>query len=243
MTEAAPRRVPGGLGRVSQDEPFSVLEVMGGVRGIIESALPALVFSVSYPFVDQVRPCAVAAIAVALIILAVRLGQRQPLTPAVSAFVGVLIAAWVATRTGKAENFFLLTILKNAAWMAAYLVSMLVRWPLLGIFLGQLFGEGFAWRKDPPRRRVYMIATGIWAAMFGLRLVIELALYLPGKVTWLGIATIPLGLPLFAVVLLATWVVVRTVPPTRQAPAEGDEPESGEPEGDEPAAAVRASDA
>lgn len=225
MTERARKAPVGlspGLARVTQDEPFSVLEVMGGVRGLIESALPALVFSVSYPFVHEVRPCAIAAVAVALVILAVRVAQRKPLTPAVSAFVGVLIAAWIATRTGRPSNFYLLAILKNAGWTLVYGISLVVRWPLLGLFLGQLFGEGLAWRKDPPRRRVYMIATGIWTAMFAVRFVVELALYLPDKVTWLGIAMVPLGLPLFAVTLLATWIVIRTVPPTR--PPQDDEP-------------------
>jgi hypothetical protein len=46
--------------------------------------------------------------------------------------------------------------------------------------------------------------------MFGVRLAIQLPLWLTGQAALLGLVNIPLGLPLYVGVLWITWRLVRT---------------------------------
>ena len=91
---------------------------------------------------------------------------------------------------------------------------------MIGVLLGFVLGEGTAWRQDPVRRRVYTQASWIWVGVFGLRVAVQLPLYLAGAVTALGIVNIPLGIPLFAAGAWLTWLLVKRVPTTKREPAE-----------------------
>ena len=130
-----------------------------------------------------------------------------------ASLVGVgIMAGWAAWR-GRPEAFYFPAIVKNAAYASVYVLSCLVRWPLLGVVLGPLLGEGTAWRKDPPRYRAYLWASWLWAGMFGVRLAVQIPLYLAGRTTALGFANIPLGLPLFLLTCAATWAILRSTHP------------------------------
>jgi len=156
--------------------------------------------------------------------------------PAVSGLLGVGVGAAVAWGTGNAADYFLLPLLKNLFFAAVYAGSALAGWPLVGVVLGVVLKEQTAWREVPERRRVYAQATWLWAGMFALRFAVELPLYLQQHVVTLGVLSVPLGLPLFGVVLLLTWLIVRRVPvvePPEQAGSGGSE---GSPEAAEPTA-------
>ncbi|GII97995.1 uncharacterized protein DUF3159 [Sediminihabitans luteus] len=73
-----------------------------------------------------------------------------------------------------------------------------------------------AWRSDAALVRRYVLVTWLWVAMFGLRLAVQGPLYLADMVGWLGTARLVMGVPLFALTLWASWVIVR-----RPSSAEG----------------------
>ena len=156
----------------------------------------------------------------------VSLLEKRPVQQAITGVIGVGVMAFVAAKTGRPENFYLPSILKNAGYAAAYVISILVRWPLLGLFLGPLLGEGLSWRKDPARRRAYALASWLWAAMFAIRVAVQLPLYFAGQVTWLGVVGIPLGLPLFLLTGWLSYLILRRVPVAR--PQQADEAPSAE---------------
>jgi hypothetical protein len=87
--------------------------------------------------------------------------------------------------------------------------------PLVGVIVGQLDGEGQAWREDPRRVRAFTRASLLWAGLFLARLGVQLPLYLAGAVLTLGIARTAMGLPLFA---LGLWLTYRLVHRTRPMP-------------------------
>lgn len=211
-----PRRL--GLAQAVAQE-FSWQESVGGVRGLLESVLPVTVFTALYAVTRALTPCLVGALAVAVALVLARAVARQPVMPAVSGLLGVGIGAAVAWVTGNAADYFLLPLLKNAFFAAVYAASALAGWPLVGLVLGMLLKEQTAWRQVPQRRRVYTQATWLWAGMFALRFAVELPLYLQGHVVTLGVLSVPLGLPLFGVVLLLTWLIVRRVPTVVPEPA------------------------
>lgn len=138
-----------------------------------------------------------------------RLARRETPQYAITGVVGVGFAAFVATRTGKAENFFLPGLLLNAAYAAAYFVSILIRRPLIGVLVAGLSGSGMGWRDDPVQMRAYTRASWLWVVLFGVRLLVQLPLYLAGSVTALGVAKTAMGLPLFGIGIWLTWLLVR----------------------------------
>ena len=200
----------------STDMPSSaaIIASIGGVRGMVESILPSLVFLVVFLLSEDVLLSALIPVGVAVLFIIIRVATKLPISPAVTGAVGVGITAALAIITGRAENNFVVGILTNAAYLLAMLVSLVLRRPLIGVIVGLLMGERAAnWRQEPRRYRVLTLVTWIWVALFGIRLVIEVPLYLASNVTGLGLAKLILGVPLYAVVLWVTWLLVRSVFP------------------------------
>jgi hypothetical protein len=134
-------------------------------------------------------------------------------------------------RTGQAEDFFLPGLLINVAYVAAFLVSILVRWPLLGFVVGAITGDPVGWRRDPVLRRAYGADSWVWVGAFGLRLLVQVPLYLAGAVGALGIAKVVMGWPLY---LLGAYITYRVLAPVlsehrreTSPPAEAGEPRVG----------------
>lgn len=191
-----------------------LIEALGGRRGVADSGLPALAFVTVYSLNGQeLTTAAWTAVGVAAVLTAVRLWRRETLQFAFSGLIGVAIAAFIATRSGRAEDFFLPGILLNAAYATAYLVSIAIRWPLLGVLLGPITGEGMKWRSDPYKVALYSRASWIWVGVFALRLSVQLPLYLAGAVVALGIARTALGLPIFALAAWLSYLILRQSEP------------------------------
>ena len=224
-----PARPANRTGRQLSSAEFSLLASVGGIRGLLESVLPVAVFSLVYGLDPDLRRAIVAALVPAVLLAIWRLLRREPLTQAVSGLIAIGIGAWIATRTHRAENFFLPSILKNAGLAAGYALSALVRWPLIGILVGGVTGDLTGWRSDPARLRAFSRVTWIWVAMFLLRIAVQTPLWLTHRVALLGTVNIVLGLPLFAVTIWLSWLVLR--PHLR-------DPEAGPPEAARPAAQV-----
>jgi hypothetical protein len=198
-------------GRAAARNHHELLEALGGPQGIADSSIPALAFVLVYTFGgNELSLAAWVAVGVGALITVVRLLRRESLQFALAGFAGVAIAAFIASRTGKAEDFFLPGLLLNAGYALAYVVSIVVRWPLIGVIVGPLGGEGMAWRRDPEQVRLYTRASWIWVGVFALRLAVQLPLYLAGALLALGIAKTAMGLPIFLLAIWLTFLVLRS---------------------------------
>jgi uncharacterized protein DUF3159 len=188
----------------------TLAEAVGGPLGMAETALPAVAFVVAYTIADQdTNVAAGVAVGLALLLAVTRLARRATPRHALSGLVGVAFAAFIATRTGSARNFFLPGLFANAAYASAFLISIVVRWPLVGVVVSQIDGEGSGWRSDPQRMRVFVRASWLWVALFSLRLVVQYPLYLADALVALGAARTAMGVPLFALGLWLTYLMVR----------------------------------
>jgi intracellular septation protein A len=191
---------------------FSLAEATGGPLGIAESTLPFIAFTIVWTVSGKdVAAGAVVAVAIAAVLAGWRVLRRETVQFALSGLVGVAFGAFVAARTGEAKNFFLPGILINAASCIAYLTSIAIRRPLIGLLAAALTGEGRSWYEDPERRRLYTWASWIWVILFALRLCIQLPLYLTDSVGTLAAARVVTGLPLFALGLWFTYLVLRPI--------------------------------
>jgi hypothetical protein len=213
MTEsapAAPQIDATADGADDADEPRpTLLEQMGGLRGLVFSSVPTLVF-VTVNIIAGFKPALWSALAAALVILVWQLVAKQNVQPAVSGFFGVAIAAVIAWKIGSARGFFLYGIWLNIVYGSVFLLSVLVRWPLAGVIWSTLKGTGFAWRSDRVARRYYDLATAVWILVFGSRVLVQQYLYDDNQVTALGITRIAMGWPLTGVAAVVTvWAVRR----------------------------------
>ncbi|HEU4656885.1 MAG TPA: DUF3159 domain-containing protein [Capillimicrobium sp.] len=188
----------------------SMLAAAGGPLGIAESTLPAVAFVIAVTASGRdIRLAAIIAVAIAAVFALARVVRRQTPLYAVSGVIGVAIAGWIASRTGKAENFFLPGLLMNAAYAGAFLISIVVRRPLVGVVFAGLSKQGSAWREDPARLRAFTRASWIFVVLFLARIAVQLPLYLADALVALGTARVAMGLPLFIVGLWLTWLVLR----------------------------------
>ncbi|MHA7219495.1 DUF3159 domain-containing protein [Arthrobacter sp. MDT1-48-3] len=191
---------------------IDVLSSIGGVQGLAESIAPGLVFTVLFTITTDLPVSLVAALAVSAVFTGIRLVSRTPVTQALAGLVGVAFCAFVALRTGNAEDFFLPGFFINGAYILAMAASVVLRWPFAGLLFGLLRNEGIEWRKDPVRVRAYSLATWIIVSVLALRLVVQVPLYLTENVAALGSMRVAMGLPLYALGLWLAWVVSRPRP-------------------------------
>ncbi|MEW2549875.1 DUF3159 domain-containing protein [Streptomyces sp. NPDC047002] len=177
------------------------LEQMGGVTGLVHTALPVLAFIVA-DSVFGLTAAVCTAVGVALASCVLRLVRGQPLQPAFSGLFGVAVAAFVAWKTGSAKGFFLTGIWSSLVLGVVFLLSVLVRRPLAGIVWGALDGSGTGWLQDKASRRAYDIATLAFVGVFAARFAVWQWLYDADRAGWLAAARIAMGWPLFAAALL-----------------------------------------
>lgn len=191
----------------------TIAEAVGGPLGVAEATLPFIVFTAVYAATgqDEITTAAVAAVALSAVLAGIRLLRRESTQFAISGLVGVAIGAFVAARTGEASGFFLPGILINTAWITVYLGSILVGRPLLGVVISRLTGESETWRANGERYRLYQLASWVWVGVFGIRLAIQVPLYLSDSVGSLAIARIVTGIPLFAAGLYLSYLILKPI--------------------------------
>lgn len=210
-SDEAPRTRGGLAAAIASDERFRPTDALGP-GAFFDAGLPLLLFTIVYAVGGRDLTLAVwCALGAGALLAVIRLVRRDPLQNVVAGFLGVGVAAFLAMRTGRAEDVFLPGLLINISYGLAYLISILVRWPLLGVFVGLVTGQGMSWRDDPALLRAYAKASALWVAMFAVRLAVQAPLYLAGEeqLGWLATARLAMGWPLFLLVAYLSYVIVR----------------------------------
>jgi hypothetical protein len=198
---------------------------------LIDSGLPTVVFVTVYALNGSVLvPALVGALVAGALLALLRLVRRDSVQNVAAGFVALGVAAWFANRTGQAEDFFLPGIIINVVYGLAYLISIAVKWPLLGVLVGLATGEGMHWRKAPYLLRAYTIASWFWVGMFAVRLSVQVPLYLTEGVVALGVARVAMGWPLFLLCLWLSWLVIKKARMQQRALDEAAENADAEPD-------------
>jgi uncharacterized protein DUF3159 len=201
-----------GFGQVTPGEAPSagaLLRAMGGIRGIVEAVLPPFAFLVVYTITSDLFWSVLPPLALAVVFVIVRIATKSPVLPAIGGLVLTAVSAGFALWTGKASDNFVLGFVINGVGLAFLLLSLIARRPLLGLIAGFLTGDEH-WREDRAKFRVAIVATVLWIGLFGLRLGVELPLYFADAAQALAATKLILGLPLYAVTLWVTWLLMRT---------------------------------
>jgi hypothetical protein len=203
----------------------------GGKRGLFEVGLPSVLFVLVYAITKRLDASLWAALGAAAVLTVARLIKKDTLQHSLGGLAGVLVCAAVAKFTGQAKDFYLPGLLLNIGEAVLFSISAAVRWPIVGVLLGPVTGEMTAWRGHPARLRAFTQATWLLAAMFLVRVVIEVPLYLASATNLLGVAKIVLGYPLYLAVAYVCWQIIRRAPlpavkPAAEPTAEADSGEA-----------------
>jgi Protein of unknown function (DUF3159) len=202
---------PAEPGNPPRDDDLRVL--LGGRRGALEATLPTLVFVAAAALDVPLGPALGAAVLTAALVAALRWRRAQSIRAGLLGLLGVLIAAVVVLRTGRAVDFFAVQIVSNLASAVAWALSILLRRPLLGMVVGTVLRQGPRWRSDPDLLRGYSRASWWWVCSYLLRLAVFVPLWAADQLVALGVARVVLSWPLIAAVLGLSWHTLRRALP------------------------------
>ncbi|HEY6811490.1 MAG TPA: DUF3159 domain-containing protein [Propionibacteriaceae bacterium] len=195
---------------------YQLSQSLGGARGMIESALPFIAFTIAWVITRQLYPAIAAAVITALLLAVTRLIQRQSIKYVVQAVIPTAIAVLIATRTGRAQDVFLPGILYNGVLAVLSIVTVAIRKPLVGFIIGAAVGDPTGWTRDRGLVKMTSKLTLVLAVPYVARFVVQLPLFLAGQVVLLAIAKVILGWPM----LIAALAVIGLMLSKGQTPME-----------------------
>lgn len=206
------------LATAGEGDDFSVVTAIGGVRGVVESMLPGVVFVVLFVITQDLDLTIGVSAALALVQVILRLLQRQSVMGALSGLVAVGICLIWAWKSHEARDYYMLGFLTNAAYAAVLGISLIARVPALGAvieFIRQLPTERLRawfedWTGDKALKKAYTIITWLWMALFLLRLAVQVPLYLTDNVAVLGVARLLMGIPFWALAIWVSYLIIAT---------------------------------
>ncbi|MFD1832149.1 DUF3159 domain-containing protein [Streptomyces desertarenae] len=212
----------------------ALMEAFGGVRGMVDTTVPGLVFVLVYTVRRDLHTAAVAALGLSVLLALVRLVRRETLKHAFSGVFGVAVGAVFAMMSGDAKDFYLPGMLYTLGLAVAYCLSALLRFPLIGVLLGPLMRENLSWRtRNPGRLKAYTKATWAWGLILLGKSAILFPIYFWGDVTQLGWVKVALGIPPLLLCVYLTYVFLAKAPPPIDVIAEMEAEEAAEKEREE----------
>ncbi len=194
------------------EDKDKVIGAFGGKKGLIDSGVPSIVFLIVFNVTRDLQNALIAAISISAILTIIRLIKRDTIQHSMSGFIGILICAWFANRTGNPSDLYIPKLLTNLGYGTVYLIANLAGWPILGLMLGPILGENLMWRKNPARKKVYIQAGWLWVGMFFTRIAVQYPIYRSGNVNLLGTVNLAMGYPLFLATAYGSWLIIRRVP-------------------------------
>jgi hypothetical protein len=213
---------------------------LGGRRGMIEAAVPTLLFTVCWLTTKELRTALLVSVAAAVLLLVVRIVQRSTVQFVVNALVGIgigwLFVSMSARSGGSADDqalaYFLPGIIYNTGYSIVLAFTCIIGWPLVGFMVGSVTGDPTAWHRDKQVVRLCSQLTWVLVAPCILRVVSQAPVWFAGKsgaldadvaVAILGVLKIAMGWPL----QLAALALMVALLARNHTPLEGREPSAG----------------
>jgi uncharacterized protein DUF3159 len=218
-TGAATAKAPATHQTVEALVRHQLSKALGGRRGMLEGAIPTLAFTVCLVSSHNLKLSLAISCVLAVGLLVARVVQRSSVQFVLNSAVGIAIAAVFALRSGRAEDAFLPGLIYNAAYGAAMVATVVVRWPLLGFMLGSITGDPTGWHRDRAIVRLCSKLTLVLAAPCVVRVIVQYPLWATHHAGWLGVAKLAMGWPLqVAALAVMAWMLNRDETPIEAAP-------------------------
>ncbi|GAB7003869.1 DUF3159 domain-containing protein [Nocardioides sp. AN3] len=209
---------------------------LGGRRGIVESGVPGLVFTVLWLTTKDLRLALVAAGGVAGAALLIRLLERSTIQYVLNAIIGIGIG-WIFVRLAASSGgseadqalaFFLPGIIWSGAYTVLMVASCLCGWPFIGFMVGSVTGDPTAWHRDKQVVRLCTRLTWLFLAPGAIGVLLQGPVYVLGHtgtidtdtaVGIIGVLRLGLGWPLrIASWGTMVWLLARNATPVEPLP-------------------------
>jgi hypothetical protein len=208
----------------------ALFDAFGGVRGLVETTVPGLVFIMMYTLDKDIHTAALTALGLSAVLGIFRLVRKDTVKHAFSGVFGVAFGVVFATMTGDAKAFYLPGMLYTLGLALAYIITAAAGVPLLGLVLGPVFKENLSWRKrNPGRKKAYTKASYAWGFILLGKCAILFPMYLSGAdATRFGWVTVALKIPPFLLAVYLTWIFLAKAPAPIDVIAEMEAEEAAE---------------
>ena len=212
-------------------------KALGGRRGMIEAAVPTLVFTMLWVTTRELQLALVVSVSAAVALLAVRLVQRSTVQFVLNSLFGIGLG-WLfvtlSARGGASEDeqalaYFLPGILYNSGYAVLLAFTCLIGWPLVGFMVGSVTGDPTSWHDDKQVVRLCSRLTWLLVLPCIVRVAVQAPIWLAGRsgaldadaaVAALGVLKIALGWPLQVAALGAmVWLLARNHTPVQRSAA------------------------
>jgi hypothetical protein len=196
------------------DRRESLTALLGSRRAALDATAPAVAFVTTWVVSSHsLIWAAAAALTTGTVLAAVRWWRGERPLAVLLGLLGVTIAVLITLYTGRAADFFLTQVLANLASALVWTLSVLIRWPLLGVIIGGVLGQRTSWRDDPALLRAYSRASWVWVGQYLVRVAVFAPLWAAGAMVALAAARVALSWPLVAAcVAVSGAVLVRALP-------------------------------
>ena len=192
------------MGRVRElTEEFRTVVV--GRGNITDSIAPPLVFVVINALAG-LQYAVAGSLALALLVALVRLSRRQSVRYALGGVGGIVLAAVVAQLLGRAEGYFLPSIVTGGGTLVVCFLSVIVRRPMVAWTSHLARGWPLAWYWHPKVRPSYSEVTWLWAFFFAIRLMLQFALFQGAAPELLVVVNVGMGWPATVVLLVVSYL-------------------------------------
>ncbi len=232
MSATTPGSTPVQTETVEQVVRAQLSKALGGRRGMFEAAVPTLIFTLSFLLTKDLRLAIGVSVVAALALLVTRVAQRSTVQFVLNSLVGIGIGAFFAWRSARgggdadeqALAYFLPGMIYNGGYAVLMVLSIVVRWPVVGFMVGSVAGDPTEWHRDPQVVRLCSNLTWMLAAPCAVRLAVQLPIWLAGgaaddptpMIAALGVAKVALGWPLQILGLAGMgWLLSRNHTPVR----------------------------
>jgi hypothetical protein len=182
------------------EHPPSPFDSLRDKRALIDTGAGPIAFVVVYA-IFGLHTAAAVAVGIGVALAVERLIRGKPVINAIAGLFGTGLAAFIAVKSGKAETYFVPKLLQQLGLFVVFAGSVLIRRPLTGYIIAQFYRADPDWVKLPPVKRVMTEYTLAWAALFGFRASVYGVLIATGRVGWLAVASIAMGLPAFGALI------------------------------------------
>lgn len=179
--------------------------VMAGRGGVIDTLVPLLFFV----FLNAVWNFQVAlwgALGIALVLALYRLVKRQAFLYAFGGILSVVVAALTTVYLGRAEGFYIPSIISGGGTIVLCLISVLVKRPIVAFTSYITRRWPLQWYWHPRVRPAYAEVTWMWFVFFSIRFLMQLILYQNVSGHLLGVFQLLMGWPATIMLLIVSYI-------------------------------------
>jgi hypothetical protein len=146
------------------------------------------------------------ALALSVVIAAMRIIQKQPLTYALAGVGSVAVAIGIVWFLGRSEGFFLPGLISGSMTLLLTVISLVIHRPIVAWTSYFARRWPLDWYWHPQVRPAYSEVTIAWAVFFAARLFLQYSVFQSEDVTLLAVTNLITGWPATVLLLVLTYL-------------------------------------